>query len=299
LTVRKSKLFSRQLSRREAIRIIIRSSTIAAASPSIVALAGCSSSVETETITHRYIDQDVCIGCGECVSLCPMGAISLAETSSIDPDECAECGVCSRSRVCPVNAIQQGNLKWPRVLREVFSNPLAEHETTGVQGRGTPGIKANDSEKRYQHGQIGVFVEMGRPVLGTRFYDVEKVVQLFTTYGYAPVKENPVHELISDHARGLLVKEILNEKVISCVLEFVIPQRESGSLLKIAEELTLVTMCGHGLISVNRIRRLTSQIREGHISAKEAANDIAAPCVCGIVNMARAESTFNKLVNAV
>lgn len=137
------------------------------------ALSGGSSSVESQAPPHRYIDPDACIGCGECVSLCPMGAISLDEASSIDPDECAECGVCSRSRVCPADAIHQGNLKWPRVLREVFSNPLAEHETTGVQGRETPGIKANDSENRCQRGQIGVFVELGRPVLGARFYDVE------------------------------------------------------------------------------------------------------------------------------
>ena len=64
------------------------------------------------------------------------------------------------------------------------------------------------------------------------------------------------------------------------------------------EELALVTMCGHGLISVNRIRRLTSEIRKGKISAKEAANDIVAPCVCGIVNIARAESAFIRLIKA-
>jgi ferredoxin len=216
----------------------MRSSAAAAAGPSIAALSGCGSSPETETIAHRYIDQDACIGCGECVSLCPMGAISLDETSSIDPDECAECGVCSRSRVCPADAIRQGDLKWPRVLREVFSNPLAEHETTGVQGRGTPGIKANDSENRYQHGQIGVFVELGRPVLGARFADVEKVVKRFTAHGYAPVLENPVYELIEDHASGALKKEILNEKVISCVLEFVIPENESANLINIIDDLS-------------------------------------------------------------
>jgi ferredoxin len=215
----------------------MRSSAAAAAGPSIASLSGCSSDVETEKIAHRYIDQDACIGCGECVSLCPMGAISLDETSSIDPDECAECGVCSRSRICPADAIRQGDLKWPRVLREVFSNPLAEHETTGVQGRGTPGIKANDSENRYQRGQIGVFVELGRPVLGARFYDVEKVVRHFTVNGYTPVKENPVSDLIRDPSTGVLKKEILNEKVISCVVEFVIPQSDSGKLQKMCAEL--------------------------------------------------------------
>ena len=65
------------------------------------------------------------------------------------------------------------------------------------------------------------------------------------------------------------------------------------------EELALITMCGHGLISVNRIRRLTGGIKKGDISAKEAAHDIAAPCVCGIVNMERAESVFLKLAKSV
>ena len=62
------------------------------------------------------------------------------------------------------------------------------------------------------------------------------------------------------------------------------------------EELALVTLCGHGLISVNRIRRLTAGIRKGDISVDEAALDIAAPCVCGIVNIARAKSAFLNIV---
>jgi ferredoxin len=210
---------------------------MAAAGPSLAALSGCGPSGERETTPHRYIDQKVCIGCGECLLLCPVGAIVLDETSSIDPDECCECGVCSRSRVCPVDAIRLGNLKWPRILREVFSNPLAEHEATGVPGRGTPGIKTNDSENRYRKDQIGVFVEMGRPVLGARLHDVEKAVQLFTVNGYAPVKENPVYYLIRDHGTGSLMTEILKERVISCVLEFVVPRGESEKLLGILQEL--------------------------------------------------------------
>ena len=64
------------------------------------------------------------------------------------------------------------------------------------------------------------------------------------------------------------------------------------------DELALVTMCGHGLISVNRIRRLVTDIRSGDISVRDAADDIASPCVCGIVNMARAEAAFRKLANS-
>ncbi len=64
-------------------------------------------------------------------------------------------------------------------------------------------------------------------------------------------------------------------------------------------ELSLITMCGHGLISVNRIRYLAAEIRNQRISAREAAFDIAAPCVCGTVNLARAESIFTHLAVSV
>lgn len=79
--------------------------------------AGCSKPLVSDE-PQRTIDPARCMGCGECVRVCPMGAIRLIdETSSIDPDVCAECGVCSRSRICPVEAIRPGTLRWPRTLR--------------------------------------------------------------------------------------------------------------------------------------------------------------------------------------
>jgi ferredoxin len=166
-----------------------------------------------------------------------MGAIRLAETSSIDPDECAECGVCWRSGVCPVDAIVPGDLEWPRTLRETFSNPLAKHEDTGVGGRGTEGIKTNDSSDRYRRGECGVFVELGRPVLGTSFRDVERVVKAFRSRGYQVVEDNPVAGLVADPSTGALKPEILDEKAISVLVEFVIPAGEAETLLAIVDRL--------------------------------------------------------------
>jgi ferredoxin len=199
----------------------------------------CSSPEESPRVTkpHRHIDQDACIGCGSCVPLCPMGAISLADTSSIDPHECAECGVCLRSGVCPADAIVPGDLVWPRTLRETFSNPLAKHEDTGVGGRGTEGIKTNDSSNRYRRGQIGIIVELGRPVLGTRFRDVERVVKGFQSRGYDVVEDNPVAGLIADPVTGALRPEILDEKAISVLVEFVMPAAEVETLLAIVKQL--------------------------------------------------------------
>jgi NADH-quinone oxidoreductase subunit F len=51
------------------------------------------------------IDQDICIGCTQCVSVCPVDAISgePKEAHKIDPEICTVCGSCEP--VCPVDAI--------------------------------------------------------------------------------------------------------------------------------------------------------------------------------------------------
>lgn len=188
---------------------------------------------------HRYIDRSMCIGCGSCLPLCPMGAISMSDDrSSIDPNECAECGTCTRAEICPADAIKAVKLGWPRALRETFSNPLAVHETTGITGRGTEGIKSNDSQNRYQRGDIGVFIELGRPVLGARFTDVERVVKKFKSNGYDVIPNNPISALLADRSTGALEPEILDEKIISCVLEFVIPDTAADELMRTVHELS-------------------------------------------------------------
>jgi hypothetical protein len=169
-----------------------------------------------------------------------MGAISLDQgKSSVDIDECAECGTCNRSMVCPVSAIKGfGGLEWPRVVREIYSNPLSEHEVTGgVPGRGGEGIKTNDSRNRFGADEIGVFVELGRPVLGARFRDVEKAVTLFKSYGYDLLEDNAVLNLIDDPQTGTLNPEVLNEKVISCLLIFAIPRTAGSQLIEVIHEL--------------------------------------------------------------
>lgn len=170
-----------------------------------------------------------------------MGAIySEGGETWIEPDECAECGTCSRTRICPVEAIRPGVLAWPRMLREVFSNPLSPHKATGVPGRGTEGIKTNDVTNRYPRGFVGVFIELGRPALGTRFRDVERVLKVFRARGYTLLPENPVSGLVADPATGALKPEVLGEKAVSVLLEFLLP----GSAAPDLEGLLAEAACG-------------------------------------------------------
>jgi hypothetical protein len=71
--------------------------------------------------------------------------------------------------------------------------------------------------------------------------------------------------------------------------------RGATGRLPAAAELELLTMCGHGLISIRRIRDLISDIANGRTTPDAAARDIAKPCVCGIVNMERAAEVFTRL----
>ena len=50
------------------------------------------------------VDAQTCTGCGICIDVCPLEAISLNDDKAvIDEDECTECGLCVDE--CPNDAI--------------------------------------------------------------------------------------------------------------------------------------------------------------------------------------------------
>ncbi|WP_236712965.1 indolepyruvate ferredoxin oxidoreductase subunit alpha [Neomoorella mulderi] len=49
------------------------------------------------------VDEDKCTGCGSCVEVCPVEAITVEEVATINADECLECGACVDE--CPNEAI--------------------------------------------------------------------------------------------------------------------------------------------------------------------------------------------------
>ncbi len=51
------------------------------------------------------VNKDVCLGCGACMSMCPVGAISMDEDGKavIDKSICIKCKTCEG--ICPVGAI--------------------------------------------------------------------------------------------------------------------------------------------------------------------------------------------------
>ena len=184
------------------------------------------------------IDEDKCIGCLECVDYCPVNAIKEngGDKAFIDEEECVECGCCLRVEVCEQEALWQPELQWPRILRAQFSDPCVKHTSgSGNSGRGTSEMKTNDVTGRYPLGSIGIAAELGRPGIGTRMDDIEKVAQAVLSLGVEMEEENPTYNLFEDPAKGKLREDIRGEKVLSAILEFKTTEAKAPQVLKALE----------------------------------------------------------------
>lgn len=214
-----------------------------------------------------WIDPKRCVGCANCVAVCPMGAIAVdsrAGHAVVNEDECVECFTCYRGMsrehlppavvravrrtarllrfrfdpepdVCPTGALTARDLAWPRKLRRVFSDPLMPHESTGVAGRGTEEVKTNDVTGRVRAGEAGFTIEFGRPGLGVRFRDIDVVTRALAAAGFAFEANNPVTSLMSDPAAGRLREEILDEKILSAIVEVTTPMSRVSDVLRVID----------------------------------------------------------------
>jgi hypothetical protein len=156
----------------------------------------------------------------------------------IDEDECVECSVCLRSGCCPTEALFQPDLVWPRTVRKNFSDPLKIHPETRIPGRGTEEMKTNEVTGRYRRGMYGMAFELGRPGVGARFHDVEKVAKALAALGLAFEENNPVTKLMVDRKKGVINPEVLNEKVLSAIVEFMIPTDRLPEVLAVLDRVS-------------------------------------------------------------
>ncbi len=62
------------------------------------------------------------------------------------------------------------------------------------------------------------------------------------------------------------------------------------------EILEVNTLCGHGMVSFNLIRKMVEYVRLRRLTPKEAANIMARCCECGVFNPVRAEKLLEKMV---
>jgi hypothetical protein len=58
--------------------------------------------------------------------------------------------------------------------------------------------------------------------------------------------------------------------------------------------LEIGTMCGHGMIAHNLVKKLLDWVKEGRRTPKEATQYLARFCSCGVFNTTRAQQIFDK-----
>jgi hypothetical protein len=99
-------------------------------------------------------------------------------------------------------------------------------------------------------GDVGFVVELGRPGLGARFSDVQKVSMALAGLGVHFEAKNPVTALMVSTETGELNPDVLCEKVLSCIIELKAPLEATTSILEtlraVAGEISTVMSVGVG-----------------------------------------------------
>ena len=210
------------------------------------------------------------MACGNCVAICPMGAIYVdlnANRAKINDDACVECGTCYRGMstenlnpsmvrgirkvakffrfrfepepdVCPTGSFEMNELEMPRLIRQIFSDPVVEHKSTGIKGRGTEEVKTNDVSRRVDIGEVGYTIEFGRPGVGVRFSDIQEMTHTLAKEGVTFESNNPITHLMTDKTTGDLRSDILNERILSAIVEIKTTIAEVERVLEIVEKVT-------------------------------------------------------------
>ena len=203
------------------------------------------------------IIQEKCTGCWECIPYCPLAAIKVKDegvfpTADVNQDECVECAVCLRAEICPTEAIYQPELEWPRSIRQAFSTILLGYgalEKAGIYGyvatsgeagigggRGTSEMKTNDITGRYPDGEVGIGAEFGRPCVGFRFRDIERVATALAKHGVEFEAYNPLTVLMDPETGRIKYREIMNERCMSAILEMNAKQEKVIEIIEALKE---------------------------------------------------------------
>ena len=93
---------------------------------------GCTNSrgKKEQHSTRPVVNPDKCIGCGECITVCPEDAIAMNNKKAVvDGDACIGCGECMT--VCPVKAIV---LNWSSELTD-FTEKMVEYAYGAVKNK--------------------------------------------------------------------------------------------------------------------------------------------------------------------
>jgi hypothetical protein len=202
-------------------------------------------------------------------------AISLSDgVARIDPNRCTDCYVCFRNHLCPVEAILESPLEtFYEQYRHLLSDPTVTTADTGVPGRGTEESKTNDVSGRVLRGQVGFAIDMGRPGVGVRLCEVEKVARAATAAGLVlePGTVSPLGKVLDNIATGEMHPQARDLFVLSVIIEGKCPESRAKDVLQ-----ALKTVSGE-IESVFSLGLIMRPDQDGDFSGLKVLDELGIP----------------------
>ena len=97
-------------------------------------------------------------------------------------------------------------------------------------------------------GEVGYVVEFGRPGVGVRFHQIQSMTMALARLGATFEANNPISHLMIDKIRGTLKEDLLNEKILSAIVEiktkFDDVERVLSTVMEVANQIDTVVALG-------------------------------------------------------
>jgi hypothetical protein len=97
-------------------------------------------------------------------------------------------------------------------------------------------VKTNDVSGRVVEGEVGFTIEFGRPAVGVRFWEINRMTMALARAGVAFEKKNPVTTLLKNVETGEIRDDILDEKVMSAIVEIKVPVARTEEIVRLVWE---------------------------------------------------------------
>jgi pyruvate formate lyase activating enzyme len=163
--------------------------------------------------------QNHCMGCGDCVSICPVAAIDPG-TFEINRDRCDNCGKCGD--VCPANAKNRVG-RWVTVdelIKKVESDRIFYRNSGG-------GVTVSGGEPSFQYGFVSRFLKACQEInINTaietcgyaKWEHVEAIVR-FSDLVFFDIKhmDAGIHRELTGKSNTLILQNIVNTTAIAPV----------------------------------------------------------------------------------
>ena len=108
----------------------------------------------------------------------------------------------------------------------------------------------------------------------------------------------------ADLGISIIISGLFDEVHECCASAGVRPHTEETSLgiwgkterLPEEEIMQFTTMCGHGQIAFNLVKKVIEDVKQGRKSLQQGAEELAKPCQCGVFNPVRAAAMLEEVI---